>query len=391
MGGRRDAVVLRRRDGGLPRRLPRSPPRALRRDDAAGGRGDDGVLRRLSPGLPDRVVQPRDGGVARAVDEGHGQVPPPLPVPDRGRGVDRAAGACASTGSRWRRSSAGSQRTAPTASPSSPWRRRRAATSTRRGCSRSRAAPARSTSSARSKGSFVYRVNALTGDPNHLGIEVAAAIVLLLPALPAPRARPSAASADRPAPRLPHGRRPRHPLAERPARARLRVPRARGAVPPPAAPADVPRPARAAPRRPLRRRRPTSGVLRGGAQLTPLDGGPRRRHALRRLLVHPRRPLAEPPLRPRPQHVLGLLRVPDGEDELRAALLLRRVVRRVRPRRDARLRRVPRLPLPPGGAHAPHGTRARGRRRSARGAHPPAGLGPGGGARLARWSRTSST
>jgi O-antigen ligase len=31
------------------------------------------------------------------------------------------------------------------------------------------------------EGSFVYRVNALTGDPNHLGIEVAAAIVLLLP------------------------------------------------------------------------------------------------------------------------------------------------------------------------------------------------------------------
>ncbi len=30
-------------------------------------------------------------------------------------------------------------------------------------------------------GSFVYRVNALTGDPNHLGIEIAAAIVLLLP------------------------------------------------------------------------------------------------------------------------------------------------------------------------------------------------------------------
>jgi O-antigen ligase len=31
------------------------------------------------------------------------------------------------------------------------------------------------------EGSYVYRVNSLTGDPNHLGIEVAAAIVLLLP------------------------------------------------------------------------------------------------------------------------------------------------------------------------------------------------------------------
>jgi O-antigen ligase len=31
------------------------------------------------------------------------------------------------------------------------------------------------------EGSFVYRVNALTGDPNHLGIEVAAGILLLLP------------------------------------------------------------------------------------------------------------------------------------------------------------------------------------------------------------------
>ena len=31
------------------------------------------------------------------------------------------------------------------------------------------------------EGSFVYRVNSLTGDPNHLGIEVAAGILLLLP------------------------------------------------------------------------------------------------------------------------------------------------------------------------------------------------------------------
>ena len=31
------------------------------------------------------------------------------------------------------------------------------------------------------EGSYVYRVNALTGDPNHLGIEVAAGILLLLP------------------------------------------------------------------------------------------------------------------------------------------------------------------------------------------------------------------
>ena len=31
------------------------------------------------------------------------------------------------------------------------------------------------------EGSIVFRVNALTGDPNHLGIEVAAVLVLLLP------------------------------------------------------------------------------------------------------------------------------------------------------------------------------------------------------------------
>ena len=55
------------------------------------------------------------------------------------------------------------------------------------------------------------------------------------------------------------------------------------------------------------------------------------------------------------------------------------------------LRRVPRLPLPACGADAADRPRARGRRRPARRARPPARLGPDRGARRARWSRTSST
>ena len=71
-----------------------------------------------------------------------------------------------------------------------------------------------------------------------------------------------------------------------------------------------------------------------------------------------------------------------GQDELRPALVLRRLVRRVRARRDARLRGVPRLPLPARGADAADRSRAGRRRRPARRARPPARLGADRGARL---------
>ena len=110
-----------------------------------------GVLPRLPPRLPDRLVQPRDRAVARPVDEGDDQVPPPLPLPHRGRDADRAPRApllLAHAGG-VRRRHRGERRVRPRCSSPSP--RRPAPTSTRPGCSRSRAATARSTSSARSR------------------------------------------------------------------------------------------------------------------------------------------------------------------------------------------------------------------------------------------------
>ena len=71
-----------------------------------------------------------------------------------------------------------------------PRRRGRATTSTRRARRRSPAARARSTSTARSEGSSVYRPNALTGDPNHLGIMLLVPLLVLLAGLPPARARP---------------------------------------------------------------------------------------------------------------------------------------------------------------------------------------------------------
>ena len=53
--------------------------------------------------------------------------------------------------------------------------------STRRCSRRSPAAPARSTSTARSRGTSVYRPNALTGDPNHLGIFLIVPLLTFLP------------------------------------------------------------------------------------------------------------------------------------------------------------------------------------------------------------------
>ena len=48
-------------------------------------------------------------------------------------------------------------------------------------------------------------------------------------------------------------------------------------------------------------------------------------------------------VRPRPEHVLGLLRVPDGQDQLGPALVLHRVARRDGPGRRRRVRGVPGL------------------------------------------------
>ena len=195
------------------------------------------------------------------------------------------------------------------------------------------------------EGSFVSRVNALTGDPNHLGIEVAAGILLLLPIYL----------------RLERGHRLRVPLAllllflvfvdlatlSRSGLLGLGC----GFL--------VSRSPTAASSSSRSSSSPSACSLLGlaafiaqraafferGAQLAPLHRGSRRRHPLHRLLLHPRRALAEPAFR------AGLTRSRCTTSSrpgrrIRASLVLRRVVRRVRPSRDAALRRVPRLPVP---------------------------------------------
>ncbi len=64
-----------------------------------------------------------------------------------------------------------------------------------------------------------------------------------------------------------------------------------------------------------------------------------RERAFPGLLVHPARPARRPVVRARPEHVLRLLRVRHRQDELGPALVLRRPDRRDGPGRDARLRR----------------------------------------------------
>ena len=85
------------------------------------------------------------------------------------------------------------------------------------------------------EGQSVYRPNALTGDPNHLGIML---LVPLLALLPVYLRLPKGHRLRRPArgrARVPPDRRAGDALAQRPARARLRAAGARAPVPAPAA------------------------------------------------------------------------------------------------------------------------------------------------------------
>ena len=195
------------------------------------------------------------------------------------------------------------------------------------------------------EGASVFRPNALTGDPNHLGIELVIPLLVLAPLYL----------------RLERGHRLKLPLAlvlaflllvELATLSRsgllglgagllvLAIPyRHRLATPefllPLCAVAGV---LAVVARRPL-------AVLRAGAALA--RGHVRERHvdALRRLRLHPGRALVAPALRARAEQLLRLLRVRHRADELRPALVLRRDARRDRAARDGALRRVPRLPL----------------------------------------------
>ena len=169
----------------------------------------------------------------------------------------------------------------------------------------------------------VYRVNALALDPNHLGIMLCVPILLLLPfALRARRAQPHGARCSPALLAFFVGRRGAHALA-------LGLPRARPVgllvLAWPLAPASCSRRARRAGDLPgsgssassprlvaLRARRSSARASRSQRQL-----GQGALPVLRPRAAGARR---APAVRPRAQHVLGLLPVPDRQDELGAAL-----------------------------------------------------------------------
>ena len=80
-------------------------------------------------------------------------------------------------------------------------------------------------------GKSIFRPNGLTGDPNHLGIELLIPLLVLTPALPTARGASPAEDAARRVPRLLPHRRDRHHLEERLPRARLRCADPRDPVP----------------------------------------------------------------------------------------------------------------------------------------------------------------
>ncbi len=155
----------------------------------------------------------------------------------------------------------------------------------------------------------VFRPNALTGDPNHLGIELLVPLLILTPLYLRLETRAPAADAARGPARLPARRRARNPLPERPARPGLRRARAGDPVPAPSAAARVPAPAR--------RGRAGRGGRRGRpARLLPDRTAREDEHEPRRgvtplrgVLVRPGRPLVESVARARAQQLRRLLRV----------------------------------------------------------------------------------
>ena len=128
------------------------------------------------------------------------------------------------------------------------------------------------------EGQNVFRINALTGDPNHLGIELAAALVLMLPIYLRLERGSSLPDPARLAPRLSVRRRARDALPQRDARPRLRLPRAAHSVQAAFPDGTVPRPARR--RHGGSLRRSSRGEPRSSSRSSPR--GSRRRGAARR-------------------------------------------------------------------------------------------------------------
>ena len=206
-------------------------------------------------------------------------------------------------------------------------------------------------------GASVFRPNAMTGDPNHLGIMLIVPLLVLTPLYL----------------RLERGHRMRRWLAPTigflliveaatlsrsgllglgvgalilavPYRRYLRTPQLL-----------VPIGARG--RDPRRDRALAAVVLHDDPEVAGADERRLRERALPGLLVHPARAPRRPAVRARAEHVLRLLRVRHRQDELGPAQLLRRADRRDRARRHRAVRGLPLLGVP----RASHAARALGR------------------------------
>ena len=195
--------------------------------------------------LPRRLLQPRDRAGARAVRQGDGEVRRSTSSSSRWRSPGSPGAAPRTTGGRSRGSAAASSSTRSTASSSS--------LAARAGVNLDAAFVSPLTGGASQiniygavDGASVYRPNALTGDPNHLGIMLIVPLLVLTPIYlrleRGHRLRRRLARAAR----VPARRRARDALAQRPARPRRR--RARAPAPVPALPAH------ASSARPARRR-----------------------------------------------------------------------------------------------------------------------------------------
>ena len=164
-------------------------------------------------------------------------------------------------------------------------------------------------------------------------------------ALSAARAPPPPAAAAGGFDRVPASRRAGDALAQRDPRPRRG--RARAADPVPAPALSRARSCRSALRRAARPLRglPAAALLRRRDPLAPADGRPLDDGALRRLRLRPAGAAPASVLRARVQQLLGLLRVRHRQDELGAALVLRRAARRGRDRRDGAVRGLPLVPV----------------------------------------------
>ena len=167
--------------------------------------------------------------------EGDGQVPAPLPLPRRRDRVPGARGASASTGRR-------SPSSWPASSPTRVYGIVQLGSAEVLGINLDQSLLSPITGGASQiniygaiEGASVFRPNALTGDPNHLGIELVIPLLVLTPLYLRLERGHRLQGAARARARVPAPRRAGDAVALRPARPRRRAARARRPVPAPAA------------------------------------------------------------------------------------------------------------------------------------------------------------